>query len=62
MEYCKKWKLKFNSEKTKVIIFIGNTNDYKNFFTLGYKPIENVKEYRYLRVTKQNGFITKKCI
>ena len=63
LEYCKKWKLKVNSDKTKVIIFNGNTNDYKKTFILGDKPLENVKEYKYLGLTftKQNKFkITKK--
>ena len=58
MEYCKTWKLNVNSEKNKVIIFNENTNDYKKRFTIGNKPIENVKEYKYLgeTFTKQNRF------
>ena len=31
-QYCNKWKLKINANKTKIIIFNGNGNDYKKVF------------------------------
>jgi hypothetical protein len=64
-KYCNTWKLKVNIDKTKILIFNGNTNDYKTIFTLGNRTIENIKEYKYLglTLTKLNKFnITKKLL
>ena len=51
-----------NIDKTKILIFNGNTNDYKKIFTLGNRTIENIKEYKYLGLTftKLNKFNTTK--
>jgi hypothetical protein len=64
-QYCTKWKLKVNANKTKIIIFNGNGNDYKKLFTIGNHELENVKEYKYLGLTftKLNKFnVTKKLL
>ena len=60
--YCKKWKLKINSNKTKIVIFNGTTRDYKHIFKIGNTILENVKEYKYLGITftKLNNFRTTK--
>jgi hypothetical protein len=57
-QYCNKWKLKINITKTKVLIFNGNTKDYKYVFKIGNTILENVKEYKYLGATftKSNNF------
>jgi hypothetical protein len=57
-QYCNKWKLKINISKTKILIFNGNTKDYKHIFKIGNTILENVKEYKYLGVTfsKLNNF------
>ena len=50
-EYCKKWKLKINSKKTKSIIFNRGNNIIKTNFTVDGTPIENVKHFTYLGFT-----------
>jgi hypothetical protein len=48
-EYCNKWKLTINMNKTKIIIFGTNKPDrYKFFFK--DEPIEIVKEFKYLGI------------
>ena len=58
-EYCKKWKLKINICKTKIIIF-GNyiRNQHFTFYITG-EEIEIVKEFKYLGVlfTKNGRFV-----
>ena len=61
-QYCNKWTPKINANKTKIIIFNGNGNDYKKVFTIGNHELDNVRDYKYLGITftKQNKFnITK---
>ena len=57
-EYCNKWKPTVNGEKTKIIMFNGNANDYRKQFMFGKNALENVKEYKYLglTLTKLNEF------
>ena len=56
-QYCDKWKLQINAEKTKVLIFsnrIFNRDDIG--FTIGGKNIEIVNKFKYLGVTiSHNG-------
>ncbi len=44
--YCKKWKLKINEEKSKMVIFVFVRPYYT--FTLNGKTIEKEKTYKYL--------------
>ena len=53
-QYCNKWKLKINGSKTKILIFNGNTRDYKHNFKIEQNTLENVKEYKYLGITFTN--------
>ena len=54
--YCNQWRLQINLNKTKIMIFGGNSRSNNLFFTLNGKPIESVKEFKYLGVLfTQNG-------
>ena len=57
-QYCNKWKLKINANKTKIICFNGNGNYYKKVFTIGNHELDNVRDYKYLGITftKLNTF------
>ena len=64
--YCKLWKLKVNTSKTKVVIFGSKSNKNAEQFKLGDINIEIVNQYDYLGITfKHNGNlqpgITKLC-
>ena len=49
--YCRKWKLKINTEKTKIVIFGGRKTSNGRFkFTLDDMVIEIVDKYKYLGV------------
>ena len=50
-EYCKTWKLKINSKKTKSMVFNRGNNIIKTNFTVNGIPIENVKRFTYLGFT-----------
>ena len=47
-DYCKRWKMEVNIEKTKVIKFSGNGHKCKTNFYYREKMIENVINYKYL--------------
>ena len=50
--YCNKWKLKINADKTKIIIFKkGKAEIHNHNFKIGGSNIEVVKDFRYLGVT-----------
>ena len=49
-EYCKKWKLNVNSDKSKVMTFNKPGRSYKDIFSLGAEILENVKDYTYLGI------------
>ena len=57
-EYCKKWKLKINISKTKIIIF-GSIGNQHFTFKFDDEEIETVKEFKYLGVlfTKNGRFV-----
>ena len=57
-EYCKKWKLKINISKTKIIIF-GSIGNQHFSFKFDDEEIETVKEFKYLGVlfTKNGRFV-----
>ena len=64
-EYCNKWKLTVNIDKTKVVIFGSKCRTYKNQFQYGEKIIEIVNEYKYLGIflSRTGSYIkTKKHI
>ena len=49
--YCRRWKLKINTEKTKIVIFGGRKKSNERFrFTLDDMIIETVDRYKYLGV------------
>ena len=50
-EYCKKWKLKVNHNKTKCMTFSKGAIRNKTNFVLDSKNITNTKEYKYLGIT-----------
>ena len=56
-EYCTKWGLKVNEEKTKVMIFIKRKPKQQvNSFTFNNRGLEIVEYYKYLGVIiKYNG-------
>ena len=55
-EYCDKWKLQTNADKTKVVIFSKQKVKVDYVFKLGDKELEIVDEFKYLGVTfKYNG-------
>ncbi|MEW8546520.1 MAG: reverse transcriptase family protein [Candidatus Thiodiazotropha sp.] len=54
--YCKEWRLQINLNKTKVMIFGGNSRSNNLLFTIDGKRIEIVREFKYLGVLfTQNG-------
>ena len=54
--YCNQWRLQINLNKKKIIIFGGNSRSNNLLFTLNGKPVESVKEFKYLGVLfTQNG-------
>ena len=51
-QYCEKWKLKINTDKTKIVIFSQGKPQIANHnFKIGDKSIEVVKNFKYLGVT-----------
>ena len=51
-DYCKKWKLKVNSDKTKIVIFSKRkVNNNKFNFIFNDSEIEIVEYFKYLGVT-----------
>ena len=58
--YCKTWKLKVNSAKTKVMVFGSRTKDHNYQFLYEGKTLEIVKTYKYLGVLfDENGSFNK---
>ena len=56
-EYCNKWNLKINTEKTKIMIF--GKNKQKRKFTINGNDIEKVNSFKYLGlVFSKNGKYT----
>ena len=49
--YSKKWQLKINCEKTKIMIFNKSGKLLHEKFTLGNEQLENTNSYTYLGVT-----------
>ena len=49
-EYCRKWRMEVNIEKTKAMKFSGNGHKCKSVFLYNVKPLENVAKYRYLGI------------
>ena len=49
-EYCDKWGMEVNIEKTKVMKFSGNGHKCKRHFMYKTKTIENVMKYKYLGI------------
>ena len=47
-DYCKRWRMELNTDKTKIINFSGNGHCCKSTFFYGEKLIENVINYKYL--------------
>ena len=47
-DYCTRWKMEVNIDKTKVIKFSGNGHKCKTNFFYREKMIENVLNYKYL--------------
>ena len=61
-QYCNKWKLNINANKSKIIIFNGNGYEYEKVFIIGNHELDNVRDDKYLGITftKLNKFnITK---
>ena len=49
-EYCRKWRMEVNIEKTKAMKFSGNRHKCKSVFIYNGKPLENVDKYKYLGI------------
>ena len=50
-EYCQKWKLKINTDKTKTMVFNRGNKIINANFKVDNSPIENVKRFKYLGFT-----------
>ena len=49
-EYCGKWRMEVNIEKTKAMKFSGNGHKCKSTFLYNWKTLENVSKYKYLGI------------
>lgn len=49
-DYCRKWRMDVNTDKTKVMKFSGNGHKCKTVFLYKDRPIENVPNYKYLGI------------
>ena len=51
-EFCYKWGLSVNADKSKVIVFSksGRMSKGQYIFTIGHAVLENVNQYKYLGV------------
>ena len=63
-QYCTKWKLTVNVDKTKVVIFSKDRLSTKYNFYFQYVPLDIVKEYKYLGIflSKSGSFFSTKSI
>jgi hypothetical protein len=64
-EYCNKWRLTVNVDKTKIVIFRKGRRRRHTIFNLGNENIEILDEYKYLGIyfTRTGSFIkTKKYL
>lgn len=50
-DYCMKWDLHVNTDKTKVVVFSNKKANNTEQFWLGNNAVECVREYKYLGVT-----------
>ena len=57
-DYCRRWKMHVNYDKTKILIF-SKGKETKYTFTLQNTPIEVVNEFKYLGLLlcKNNSFV-----
>ena len=49
-EFCRKWRMEVNIEKTKAMKFSGNGHKCKSTFLYNGEPLENVSKYKYLGI------------
>ena len=58
-DYCSKWKLKINTDKTKAMIFGDYARNRPVSFNIAGDEIETIKEFKYLGVlfTKNGRFV-----
>ena len=63
-QYCTKWKLTVNIDKTKVVILSKGRLSTKYNFHFQDVPLDIVKEYKYLGIflSKSGSFFSKKSI
>ena len=47
-EYCEKWKLQINVDKSKILIFSKQKDRAENKFVIGAEEVEVVEEFKYL--------------
>ena len=59
--YCQKWKLKVNEDKTKILCFTKKRKNQPVFFYNNQK-LENVKDFVYLGVTLTTNGISQKSV
>lgn len=60
-DYCKRWKLKVNASKTKVMIFWKGGRISANLvFYYDGEPIEIVPKFKYLGIVLRLGFHSQK--
>ena len=61
-EYCEEWKMKINTNKTKVLIFSSGRMPANLKFTVNCNNIEIVKEYKYLGIlfSRSGSFLSNK--
>ena len=48
--YCKRWKLNVNCDKTKVLVFCGKKTNYEYPFKLNNHLLQHVSSYKYLGI------------
>ena len=50
-QYCAKWKLDINYNKTQCMTFSKGSQKEKHNFTINHQIMENVKVFKYLGIT-----------
>ena len=62
LEFCQKWKLEVNTEKTKICIF--GKNKCSDIFKLNNHTLEKVQSYKYLGMwlLRMDSFMWPKSI
>ena len=61
-EYCRKWRMEVNIEKTKAVKFSGKGHKCKSVFLYNGKPLENLPKYKYLGIETSSSCLWSSAI